>query len=74
MDAGVISWLKRKYRYSMLEKFIDILDGANNYTEKRFEGRGREGIIEGKMAHIIDAKQQLKKSWDELDARTIASC
>ena len=28
----------------------------------------------GKMAHILDAMQLLKKSWDELDARTIASC
>ena len=46
----------------------------NNYTEKKFEGRGREGINEGKMAHILDAMQLLKKSWDELDARTIASC
>lgn len=26
------------------------------------------------MAHILDAMQLLKKSWDELDARTIASC
>ena len=77
MDAGIISWVKTRYRYTMLREVVGFLSDRNNLRRRAEElsmTSGTKGLHDGYDAHLGDVARISKVVWNDLSMQTIARC
>lgn len=62
MDAGVIAWVKNRYKRLMMTHIVEVMDQASDVTSL------------AKKITIWDAVVYLKSAWDQIQSETIAKC
>lgn len=77
MDAGIISWVKTRYRYTMLREVVGFLRDCNNLrrrADKLSMTSGTKGLHDGYDAHLGDVARISKAVWNDLSMQNIARC
>ena len=78
-DQGVIRSLQVYYKYALLNILADFeqvsLPGLFKAPKLRPDpGRGRRGIKDGRMPHVLDAMELMTKAWDKVSDISIIKC
>jgi len=77
MDAGIIAMLKKKYRYRLLMKILEIFEerpqrrAAADAANMR---PGTKGLAEGYAPHLADVMDILHEVWKEISAQKVKNC
>lgn len=74
LDAGVIAYLKRRYKTRLLQRVVHNLDEL--IASGRPGPRMRRGgaLDDGGQAHLMDAAKIFLEEWDAITATTLANC
>ena len=73
MDQGMISWLKKKYKYSLIRSLLDIYDDLvkmQTVITSRRPGR-YDGILQGVKPNVYDAITRVVECWDIISEGSI---
>eukprot|EP00750_Incisomonas_marina_P023565 INCI5043.4.p1 GENE.INCI5043.4~~INCI5043.4.p1 ORF type:complete len:649 (-),score=98.48 INCI5043.4:808-2754(-) len=75
MDAGIIAFLKTKFKYRLLEL---LLDGVEDYESRRVIGTalkaGTAGVVHAHLPHMLDALEILKFASDHMTPLMVSRC
>ena len=75
---GIIAALKKRYKYLYLKDVLSYYDLDSELKELKKAGsclrRGAAGVEYGHPAHLLDAANYVKTSWDAITAQTIMNC
>ena len=76
---GIIAALKKRYKYLYLNDVLSFYDLDAELKEmKKHAGvrlrRGAAGVDYGNPAHLLDAANYVKASWDAITPQTILNC
>ena len=76
MDQGIISWLKTKYRYSLVHDLLSIYSDEEKRTQavQTRRGGGYDGIRQGLKPNLFDAIIKMDKLWEEVHEEIIIKC
>ena len=68
MDQGVISWLKKRYKYKLISDLMKILSNEQNLAVAvaSRRGGGRDGVAQGSCPHVYDAIQRVNAEWNSI--------
>jgi len=72
MDQGIISWLKTKYRYSLVHDLLEIYSDEGKRTNAVQSRKG--GIRQGLRPDLYDAIIKVDKVWEEASEEIIIKC
>jgi hypothetical protein len=75
-DMGIIAALKKRYKYLYLKEVLTYYEMDDSLKSiKAAQGkqlsRGAAGVAYGNAAHLLDAANIVKESWDAISAETI---
>jgi len=76
MDQGIISWLKTKYRYSLVHDLLEIYfdEGKRTNAVQSRKGGGYDGIRQGLRPNLYDAIIKVDKFWEKVSEEIIIKC
>ena len=77
MDSGVIAMIKKKYRYRLLSKYLDIFEDRLQLCQNAIHagiGMGRKGLKEGYAPHVRDCMDILDAIQKEIDEVSLFHC
>ncbi len=68
---GIIAALKKQYKYLYLKDDLDFYELDDEATnQKKDQGwklyRGVVGVFYGNLAHLLDASNYVKNTWDSI--------
>ena len=76
MDQGVISWVKKMYKYGLITSLLEIYDDPLK-MEAAIQSRrngGYNGIDQGAKPHVRDAMTRLCDCWDNISEEAMEKC
>ena len=76
MDQGVISWMKKGYKYNMIKKILFIVENTDTFMKaiNTRRGCGYDGFDQGCKPHIYDAIELMNYVWDKIGEDSIKKC
>ena len=77
MDCGVIAMLKKKYRYHLLGRMLEIFEDRQALREAATAAnmtRGSMGLEEGFAPHVRDVMEILYKVWSDVKPSAVKNC
>ena len=77
MDSGVIAMIKKKYRFRLLFKYLDIFETREQLRKDAIElrmKRGTKGLAQGYAPHIRDCIDLLHEVQQEVKAESLFNC
>jgi len=76
MDQGIISWIKTKYRYSIVNDLLMVYSDDEKRTQavQTRRGGGYDGLRQGLKPNLFDAIIKMDKLWEEAHEEIIIKC
>ena len=76
MDQGIIAWMKKRYKYGIVQLLLYILDNPERYNNAvaSRSGRGKDGMKQGRKPHVFDAIQMSNYYWNEMHQDSVRKC
>ena len=74
MAAGVYSWMRKQYKYRMLERMLEHVERWNElHAAAQSKPKDVRGISDGHLPNVLDALSILREVHDQLQPRRIAN-
>lgn len=75
LDAGIIASFKKRYKYKLLHKTVELLPNQINLQSEGAKlPAGTAGLSYCYPAHLMDACELARDSWSEISCETIQNC